>query len=245
MNAFEILPIVYYSIYMVAALYVVGYGFTMLTLPAALKKYAFILTPWYTLVAITFAFTILSMAGVSVKLATWVTLPPLLLLTGFMFSRLSFSWEAINWKYVVLLALVFMGIALHLMPLLRRDRMLTTISLGNNDVIVYANTPDYLEDHSIFDGYKYLPNEMKPTEKGVANLLHDGFRWGTPIMASFLQVLTGLQGYQLAYMYLVVLYSLLIPLAYLLFKVLYKDSWIGLLLIGAAFILNVNMLYML
>ncbi len=245
MHFFEIIPILYYSVYLVIALYAIGYGLTSLTLPLSLKKHAFILTPWFTLVAITFLFTVASLAGVSVRLATWVTLPPLLLMTGIVLHRQTISFAAIDWQKVVLGMFVGASILLHLMPLLRRDRMLTTISLGNNDVIVYANTPDYLVDHSIFEGYKYLPSDLKPTEKGVANLLHDGFRWGAPILAAFLQVITGLEGWQMAYLHVVVLYSLLIPLAYLLFQLIYKRSWVGLLVIGMGFLLNANMLYML
>lgn len=245
MNFFEIIPIIYYSAFIVVALYAIGYGFASWALPHKLREYTFFLTPWFTLVAITFVCTILSLAGIPVKTASWLLLPPLLVLTGIVFSKQKFVFFPLQGKNLLLFVFVTASIALHLMPLLRRDRILTTISLGNNDVIVYANTPDYLENHSIFEGYKYLPADLKPTEKGVANLLHDGFRWGTPIMASFLQVITGLQGYQVSYMYLVVLYSLLIPLAYVLFTLLYKQSWIGLIIIGFAFLLNANMLYML
>lgn len=245
MNVFEIIPIIYYSVFIVIALYVIGFGFTTYCLPKKLKPYVLFLTPWFTLVAITFVLTILSLAGISVRLATWVILPVLLLLTGYTVSKQEYVWSKIQWKSIAVLAFVFFGIALHLMPLLRRDRMLTTISLGNNDVIVYADTPDYLENHSIFEGYKYLPADLKPNEKGVANLLHLGFRWGTPIMSSFLQVITGLKGYQIAYLYQVILYALLIPLAYVLYIRLFKESWMALFILGIAFIFNVNMLYML
>ncbi|MCL4419306.1 YfhO family protein, partial [Patescibacteria group bacterium] len=117
--------------------------------------------------------------------------------------------------------------------------MLTSISMGNNDIIAYATSGDYLVNHSLIESFS---NRVHLT---VDNLLHDGYRWGTPMIPSFFMALFGLSGYQYTYLFQTILFSLMLPLTYVLLRILYKPGFLQGFLVVLITALNSNLLYML
>jgi len=143
-------------------------------------------------------------------------------------------------KDFLLTCFVLSTLVLNLSPLIRSDRILTTISMGNNDVISYTTTGDYLKNNSISRSLK------EKTEQSIGVLLSYSYRWGTPIINAFFLTLLNLQAYQYTYTSEVILYSLFIPLLYIFFRILYgKSNLIGLITVSIFAGFNVNLLYML
>lgn len=141
---------------------------------------------------------------------------------------------------------VCMSLVLNTYPLFRTENTLTTISYGNNDVIVYALTPDYLIESSIFENAIEKENQPQMAHPGVSNLLKTGFRWGTPIILGNYMSIFNLKGYQSAYIIQVMLFSLLFPLVWVLYDSLSaKKSWFALPLVLSLLLFNSNLQYML
>lgn len=239
------LIILFYSFLTISTLFLLGYGLTILFVPNKLKIYAFWLTPWFTMFFLSFALVSLSLMGLSVKLASPFVILILLFLTMFAFFKKKLRFQIEGKENIVILLFITVSIIFNTSPLIRRVRTLTTLSLGNNDVIVYATTPDYLVSHSIAESYVTKINPLKPLENGFMGMLKDNFRRGTPILASFFLNLFNLKGYQFIYLFEVIIFSLIIPLTYQVFKILYKKSFGGLILSSFIFLFNNNLLYIL
>lgn len=221
------------------SIYILGYGVTLLLLPKKLEPYSLWLIPWVCIIIIIFLLIILSLMGAPVKWSAPLLSLLLLGTSGYMYFfkrrlRIDVSMKDFFIGFIILVSILF-----NLVPILRREGFLTTISMGNNDVGAYAIASDYLVNHSISESF------VSRVNLPVSNLLHDGYRWGTPIIYSFFQVLFGLQGYQFTYLFQTILFGLMLPLVYIVFCLLYRSSMLGIifLLIMTAF--NANLLYML
>ncbi len=230
----------------IIVLFGVGYGYSSLLTPKKLRNLLFWLSPWYAVFLISLLFTVLSLGDFPVApLATPFT---------FLSVLLSLRKAYTNWKIhpfrilkrdLALSALVGITLIFNLLPLLKTQRLLTTVSLGNNDALVYASVPEYLRENTIFDARLSGMNAVYDY-KGIYNLLNTGYRWGTPILSSYLLTLLKLEGYQLAYLLQAILFSLMLPLVYILFTVFFpKKSGIYALFSSAIVGFNAHLLYML
>ena len=140
-------------------------------------------------------------------------------------------------------AIIIVSIFFNCSPLITKVKSLTTISFGNNDVVIYAAVPDYLINHSIAENFFAKKDTSKRLDP-VSQMISSNYRW-SPIIVSFFLNIFKLQGYQFIYLFEVLLFALAIPLVYSLLKILYKDSIRCLILGLFLFTFNVNLLYIL
>ncbi len=231
--------IAFYSISTILILFGLGYGLILLTIPKKLTNYALWLTPWFTMVFLIFFLTLFSLAGLSVKQITPLLVGILLLLTIYAFVKRKLRYVFHSKEDILIALFILTSIVFNLSPLILHEKFLTTISMGNNDVIVYSVVPDYLLNHSIIESFN------TPVALGVSNLLTAGYRWGPPLISAFFLYLFDLQGYQFAYLFQVILFGLTLPLIYIFLKMMYRQTLWGLLLSLTLTAFNTNLLYML
>lgn len=239
------LTIFFYSLSTILILFILGAGLTSLTISKKLESYSLWLSPWFAMFFLIFFFVIFSLFGLSVKQVS-----PFLIILLIFFDLYAIFSNKLKLKIepktdIIIFIFVLTSILFNSSPLIRRVKILTTLSLGNNDVLIYASVPDYLVDHSIADNYSMKNEPLKPASLGINGMIKDNFRWGTPVIVSFFLNIFQLKGYQYIYLFETLLFGLTIPLIYLLFKLLYKSSFYGLLLSLFIFTFNVNLLYIL
>ena len=232
-------PILFYPFINIVVLFILGFGLTFLILPKSLRSYWLWLSPWTTIITAIFYFVITSLFGLSTK-QTFIPYIIICLVAGVYVLVKIKPIIIINKKEdFILVILIIFALILNLSPLIRRDKMLTSVSMGNNDVIAYVATGDYLKNYSIGESFK------TKVDLAVGTLLQGGYRWGTPIINSFFLTLLNLEGYQYTYISQAVLFSLFIPLSYILFKIIFGPSTVGLIIISIFTGFNINLLYIL
>lgn len=229
------LKIIIYSLLTIITLFFLGSGLTLLITPKKLKEDSFWLAPWFSIFFLIFFLVIFGLMGFSVK-----QISPLLILSFLILNFVAFFVKKLSFKVnplkeVVILIFIVFSILFNCRPLITGVKSLTAVSFGNNDIIAYAEVSDYLVDHSIRYSFK---------DKNANNMITSNYRW-VSIIFSFFQNIFQLKGFQFTYLFQVILFSLTIPTIYILFKILHKDSILG--LIGAMFLFtfNVNLLYIL
>lgn len=234
-----IFPILFYPFLNIVILFILGFGLTILILPKSLKSFWLWLSPWTTIIVSIFILVIASLFGFSVEQIIKPLMALYLLVDLYVVLKLK-SRLTINLKEDLLLTIIILtSLTLNLSPLIRHEKTITSVSMGNNDIISYATTGDYLKNNSISTGFK------EKIEQSVGVLLLHGYRWGTPILNSFFLTLFNFDGYQYTYISQVVLFSLFIPLGYLLYKTLFGSSLIGLIITSSILGFNINLLYIL
>lgn len=232
------LSTLYYLILTFVVIYILGYGVTNIVLPKKLFPYFLWLMPWILIVVLIPSLIILSLLGVPVRISAPILSVILFSLSVYTFYRVKPQLQ-LTVKDAIIAFVIFMNILFNIIPILRREGILTTISIGNNDVIAYATVADYLVDHSISESFH------SRLLLSVDNLLHDGYRWGTPIISSFFLAIFRLSGYQFSYLIQTILFSLTFPLAYVFIRVLYKPTFLGMFLAVIMTAFNANLLYIL
>lgn len=231
--------ILFYSFATLFVLFFLGYGVTHILLPKQLKSYAFWFSPWYTIILLIFSLTIFNLVGFSVSQVSLPIIICFTILTLLILWKQKPSLKRMRKENIFLALFLLISIGFNLSPLIRRHKFLTAVSMGNNDVIVYTEVPDYLIHHSLIESF------YTKVSLGVSNLLQDGYRWGPPLLSAFFQHIFRLEGYQFVYLFQVILFALAIPLIYIFLTILYKPTLFGLLMSLVLFTFNVNLLYML
>ena len=209
---------------------------TLLFIPKNLKSYAFWLSPWFSMFFLILFLVIFSLLGFSVKQISPILIISLLILNLISFFKRKLKYEIHPLREIIIIVFVIISILFNCRPLITEVKSLTTISFGNNDVVTYVLVPDYLVNHSIKEGF---------SSKNTSSMISKNYRWGSPIIISFFLNIFQLDAYQYVYLFEVILFALTIPLLYLLFKILYKDSLLGLIFSLTLFTFNVNLLYIL
>ncbi len=223
----------------ILVVFFLGYGLTAIAIPNKYFNLALWLSPWFLIIFLILFLTVASLAGFSVKQISPVILFFLVFLNFYAFFIIKKRYIIDPVKDILLFVFIGMSILLNLSPLILKDKLLTTLSLGNNDVISYATTADYLVNNSIG---KSFPEDLAGS---TSVLLHAGYRWGTPIIESFFLYVFQLPAYKLTYLIQVILYSLMVPLVYVFLKVLFKSTYLGMVFVSTLTIFNANLLYML
>ena len=216
-----------------------GYGITNFFLPKKLLPYSFWLQPWVFIIFIIFSLVELSLLGIPVKVSGPILGIILFLLSIYLILKNRPKIQ-ISKKFIILTSIILLSIIFNIIPILRREGILTSISMGNNDIIAYATSADYLVDHSLSESF------YSKVHLTVDNLLHDGYRWGPPIISSFFLSVFKLEGYQLSYLIQAILFALMVPLVYVFLELLYRKlNNLELILLAVMVSLNANLLYML
>ena len=228
-----------YSFLTIFILFFLGFGITVFFLPKQLKPYAFWLSPWIGIVFLVFTLVILSLAGF---LISQLVIPICIglsicnivaVIKKRKYFPLNFKEDIIIWLFVI------GSFIFNLSPLILQHKSLTSISLGNNDIIMYANVPDYLVTHSIQESFD------TNVSLAINHVLRETYRWGPVVLSSFFLTIFHLEGYQYAYIFQTVIFALTLPLIYLFLKILFKPSVSGLILSLTLTAFNVNLLYIL
>lgn len=214
--------------------YGLGYGIAKNILPKTLTKYALIMGPWVLNTGVILVMVVTSLLGVPGQVTAFIAAS---ILVGLTIKELT-SWR-LRKHDLVMGVIVLVSIGLNNAPLILRDKFLTTISLGNNDVIAYSTNSDYLVTHSI--RHSFQEDVILP----IANLLHDGYRWGTPLLQSFFLGLTRFPAWKVTYLLQTILFATMLPLTFVIYQIWsVRRSNLGLIvpiLVG----FNANLLYML
>ncbi len=139
-----ILTIITLSAATILTLFFIGFGLTQLFLPSSLKKYSFWLTPWFGFFYLVFTLVISSLAGFTV-----VKSSPAIILIAIIFDIIALLQKKIKMHFELkneFIIAFFIGISIifNTSPLIRRERFLTSLSLGNNDIIAYVTSDDSL-----------------------------------------------------------------------------------------------------
>ena len=228
----------------ILVLFFVGYGFTAVFIPEKLRRDAFWLSPWFGTIFIAVFGVILSMAKIPILQAKYVIIiASTILFLLAVYNKKSlfhFSKETIILGFFTAISILF-----NLYPLLTKAGFPTTISLGNLDPISYVHTADYLVNHTVFDGGTF--EHYKPFLWATGDLLHNGYRWGTPMVLGFLSNIFGLKSYQVYSILITVFFGLSFPVTFILAKQIIKkkESYVLLFLIFLTQAFNSTMLYML
>ncbi|MEK7633233.1 MAG: hypothetical protein AAB437_00120 [Patescibacteria group bacterium] len=224
-------------------LFFAGYGFTAIFIPEKLRRDAFWMIPWFGLIFISVIGVFLSMAGVPMNQAKYLILALALVLVIYAFitnKKISF----VSWETGLITLLTIVCLLFNLWPLIKVG-FPTTISLGNLDPISYVHTSDFLINHTVFDGKDFI--HYKPYLWATGDLLHNGFRWGTPMILSFFTSIFGLKSYQIYSILITIIFALSFPITYILAKQIInrKKSYLLLFLIFLTQAFNSTNLYML
>lgn len=233
--------LIFYLFLTIISLFFFGFGISGIITPKPLSKFILWLSPWYAIIFIAIFSVIFSLLGIPAIFTAPVITALLSILTVFVVFNKNLKIFQNGFFDLILILFVIGSSVFNVSPLIRREKMMTTISLGNNDVISYVSTGDYLVKSTIF---KSLDTPIPGTE--IDNLLYKGYRWGVPAINAFFLNIFNLEGYQFTYVLQVVLFGVMIPLQYILFKILYgKKDHAGFLLTLVLTALNVNLLYIL
>ncbi len=234
------LAIIFYSIITLISLFFLGYGVTVIFTPKSLEDYRLWLIPWIGLIFLTVILTIFSLLGFSISQIAVPIFFFLIVLNGWVFIKTKKTPLSISREDIAILMLIAFVMVFTLSVLIIKAKFLTTISMGSNDVVAYAITPDYLLNHSVSEILKVT------APRAVDDLIRFGFRWGPSLITAFLLYFFRLAGYQYVSIVQPVLFSLSLPLAYIVFRILFrKKSFLGLIFIILGVGLNVNILYIL
>src|SRR3989344_7965932 len=143
--------ILIYPILTIIFLFFLGYGTTMFFLPNKLREFSLWLSPWLAIVFLIILLTIFSLLGLSINQSSPIIIVLLTILNIFALFKYK-HFHQFNLRNSIIIGL-FIGtsLLLSLYPLLRHVKFLTAITMGNNDIVIYAQVSDYLIDHSIFD----------------------------------------------------------------------------------------------
>src|SRR3989344_2432630 len=224
-------------------LFFVGFGFTYIFIPKYFRNQAIWLVPWFGLILIAVFGVILSMGKVSMNIGSYIILGLafILLIYSIITKKLKVSFTKADWIVLLLTALTF---GFNIIPLFVRAGFPTTISLGNLDPLSYTPVADFLVNHTVFDGGIF--EHYKPFLWATGDLLHAGFRWGSPMILSFFASIFNLRSYQVYSILLNMLFSLSFPLVCLLVKnLIVKYSKYISTFIFITFAINSTILYML
>lgn len=230
--------VLFYSLITILILFFLGYGLSAFFIPKSIKPYNFWLIPWFAIIFLIFSFVFLNLVGLTVRQSSPLIIVVLVLLTIYAFIKKKIIFFD-NKENILIIIFIIISLFINMRPVIFHDRFLTSVSFGNNDAITYIETSEFLINHTILEGLS------KKAPIPVHDLLVNDYRWGPPIIASFFINLYQLSSYQFFYLFLVILYVLFIPLVYVLYKVVFKPSIIGLILTISFTAFNVNLLYFL
>lgn len=237
------IPIIFLVFKIIVVLFFVGFGFTYLIIPPVLKKHGFWFAPWLGTVLIAVLAVMFNLAKVPIVKSHYaiMMLAWTLLAVAIVRKKISFRLRR---EDLLLAILILVSLLFNLYPLVAKAGFATTMSQSNLDPVTYSMVGDFLVDHTVFEGRDFV--HYKPYLWAVGDLVHAGFRWGSPLILSFFAQVLELKSYEFFSLLITIYFVLSIPLVYLLAEMLKPKSKITvLLIIAATYIFNSTILYML
>lgn len=237
------MEIILLSLKILFILFFVGYGFTSIFIPEKLRKDSFFLIPWMGVILIAVIGITLSITQIPILYSKYII---------FVIATLLTIYSIINKKALFLFSkdtpflslLTVICLLFNLLPLLLKYGYLTTISLGNLDPLSYVNVAEYLIYHPIFIKPEIFSSQ--PHFRAVGDLLYYSYRWGSPVILSFFSSIFDLRSYKIYSILITLLFSLSLPLVYLLAKnLINKSSKLLIFLLFLTYGMNSIILYIL
>lgn len=237
------ISLIFYPILTILLLFFLGFGLTLIILPKNLKAYSLWLSPWFTILFLIIFLSISSNLGFSVREVSPIFISFLTLLNIIALLKTKLRHQFTLKEDLLIAIIIIVSLVFNMSPLIRRDKMMTTISMGNNDASIYAFAAEYLVHYSFLDALSNSQDSLKPAYDNIALTIKGNYRWGPPMITAFFLNLWNLKGYQFTYIFQTILFALALPLLYLFFKLIYKASVLGLILATILMAFNVNLLY--
>jgi hypothetical protein len=233
------ITIVTYLFVIILTLFICGYWITNILVDKAhLESHSFWLIPWFGICVLIFTLTIFSSIGISVKILSPIVLGIALILD---IKQLKNNHIKINFLYDIFFCLIVaITLLFNIIIFYKYFPFPTTISLGNNDIIAYVASADYLYNSSILHGF--FDNSIS---LGAETLISGSYRWGVILLTSFYKFIFRVNSYRYIYLIEVAVFSLIAPLLFKLLEKLYKKTFVGAITVSAFFAFNANMLYIL
>lgn len=220
-------------------IFLLGYGLTLLIVPKSLKEHSLLLAPWTFLLFILFFTIFLSHLGMTSSYSAPILTLLLIGISFYIYRKNPKNFFTLPMRDIPIVLFIIISITLNLSPIITRYQFPTTISMGNNDIISYATAADYLVNHSILEGIK------SNLTLSVDIILNVGYRWGPSVITSYFLSVFHVYAYQYVYVLLAILYALMIPLAIILLRMLYRYSLMAEVILMTLITFNTNLLYML
>lgn len=190
-----------------------GYGLVSLFFPKELKKYLFWFVPWVSICYIAILASILSLTKIPMNFAKDIIFlfSFIFFILSILFRKFSFQQTKYFWFFLFfsLVILVY-----NLFPLVHKIGFPTVISLSNLDGLTYVNVADFLKSNNIMQGKEYIP--FKPYLWSVGDFIHNNFRWGSPLVISYISGILSVDSYEVFYITMVILFTFTIPVIYFL-----------------------------
>lgn len=235
--------IILLAIQIIVLLFFLGYGASSILLPKRLQQYIFWLAPWIGTILIVIFGVMFNLAKIPMAKSSYF-----LLIIAFAFL----AWAIFNKKINLhlgrsdfwLTVLILISLIFNLYPLIKRAGFPTVISKSNLDPVTYSMVSDFLVNHTVFEGRDFV--HYKPYLWAVRDLVHSGFRWGSPLILSFFAQILQLKSYQIFSVLINVYFVLSIPLVYILFSVLKPKLSLPIsMVVPIIYAFNSTLLYML
>ncbi|MFA6390133.1 MAG: hypothetical protein WCX78_00135 [Patescibacteria group bacterium] len=232
------------AIKIILLIFFCGYGFTSIFLPKTLRRGGLLwLSFWFGTIIIALLGIFFSLAKIPMNEAKYI----IIFLSGLAWvyslykKKISFyfSKETALISFLTTVIIVF-----NLYPLVIKAGFPTTISLSNLDPISYNMVSDFFTKGTVLQGKELIP--YKPYLWAVGDLVHNGFRWGSPMILSFFANVFNVRSYQIFSIILTLFFAFTYPLVYFLAKILVRSKTKYLaILIFLTYGMNSTLLYML
>ena len=188
----------WYSLLTVALFYASGLGFTILLLPESIRRYTLIIAPWvgYCYVSLV-SWPIFYYGGhISRATARVILIVPVLCLVIALVGKrgAKFGRTILHGPTLGALAVAAAGFVVLSIPVFWHAGSLTTVSLGNNDIITYAALARYLSEFTRYSMEGFIGQTVGSP---------DSFEWatrafyfGSPAFLAFQGKVLGLMPHQ-------------------------------------------------
>lgn len=230
------ISILLYPFLIILLLFFFGIGLSIYLIPVEWRKYYLWLSPWCSIIFLILTLSVLALLGITVKNSSYIIAGVLSILTVYSLFKNKLSLNLREDSIVVFI--VILSVLVNLISLLKYEKLLTTVSLGNYDAVNYAFTSDLIKENIM-----YTKQLVEISSAG--DMFHNIFRWGPPLISGFFSALLNLRGYQITYIMQVVLFTLSLPLINIIYKLLFKPSFFGTVFVLIISAFNVNLLYIL
>lgn len=230
-------------ILIVTTLLIVGYGVTGYIIPKYIGSYRKWFIPWVGLMCIILAVISLNFLGLTISFVKFPLIIILSIITVIVFIKKNNRIDLLmTMSDVIIIMIMILSLIITLLPMAWTSNM-TSLTLGNNDSVIYSSAAKFLEDNTILGdriGNPQIPITI--TKESVLSINSE--RWGSVVLLSFFSNLLGFQPEELIYVLMSLLFALTVPLIYTITKFLFsniKDSTS--LLITLIVSLNINIYY--
>ena len=202
------------TVQLIGILYLAGFGISLLFLPKRLMVYRMWLMPWVGVVFLTYLGIILNIGKIPMNIGWKVITAAVVMIGLYALLKERVTIKSTDYrKSIYITCTITIILFLSLFPMIMESGFPTVVSLGNVDGVAYTNVAEYLKTHTLFDGTELT--DFNPQSWSVVDLSHYGFRWGPPVLLSYLSLLTQRESVEVYTILLMIFFSFSFPLVYI------------------------------